>query len=134
MPRSAIATGAVDFVVPVAEMPARLLDYAHHPYLKRSGVPSPATESADHLSAILTLIRTRTRRNFHPYKKTTLRRRIERRMGLQHITSLDAYLALLARMPRRWPSSPRICSSASPASSANRRPGKRWPTTSSNRC
>ena len=98
MPESAVATGAVDFVLPIEEMPARLLHYARHPYLKHAG-PPPAEESADHLAAILTLVSARTRRNFHRYKKTTLRRRIERRMGLHHVPRLADYLVLLRRDP-----------------------------------
>jgi two-component system CheB/CheR fusion protein len=44
MPRSAVATGAVDFVVPVEDMPARLLHYARHPYHNRAGT-APAEQA-----------------------------------------------------------------------------------------
>jgi two-component system CheB/CheR fusion protein len=98
MPHSAVATGAVDFVLPIEEMPARLLHYARHPYLNHSGTPS-AEEAPDNLTAILNLVRTRTQRNYHRYKKSTLRRRIERRMGLNHVTTLPDYLSLLRTDP-----------------------------------
>lgn len=49
--------------------------------------------------AILSLVRERAHRDMSGYKPSTLRRRIERRMGLQHISSLDAYLKVLRQAP-----------------------------------
>ena len=48
MPRSAIATGMVDYVLPTAEMPAQLLAYAAHAFGKAdSPVLSPAHKAED---------------------------------------------------------------------------------------
>src|SRR5438034_946629 len=71
MPRNAIATGAIDHVLPVAEMPAVLVDYARHPYAGGGPCDDGGT---DHLTGILALVRARTRRDFRRYKRSTLRR------------------------------------------------------------
>ncbi len=100
MPRSVIGTGAVDLVLPVAEMPAAL---ARH---DRDGAPprtttraSPQAGSQDRLADILDLVRTQAVHDFAPYKPGTLQRRIERRMAMASIGAgdMDRYLALLRR-------------------------------------
>ena len=69
---------------------------AHRPH--RAPAPRPAVRESrgdGDLSAIVNLLRARTKRDFRGYKRGTLRRRIERRMALQQITGLPAYLAYL---------------------------------------
>ena len=105
MPRSAIATGAVDFVLPVVEMPQKLVDLWEN--IKRIQLPldddseAPAlgqTPSGDlevnietPLRDILTVLRTRTGHDFKQYKRATVLRRIERRLQVNRISDLDAY-------------------------------------------
>ena len=96
MPRSAISTNLVDFIIPVEEMPEVLIRYTKHPYL--DGPTKPEIEppkGADHLNAILAVIKARTHQDFRSYKKSTLTRRIERRMGLNHILDADDYVEYL---------------------------------------
>lgn len=96
MPRSAIATGMVDYVLPIDEMPDRLLRYVHHPYLEPKNRQPDLSESApDHFKSILSLMQVHTDHDFRCYKKATLNRRIHRRMGLRQIEKLDDYLRLL---------------------------------------
>lgn len=97
MPRSAINTGIVDMVRELHDMPNVLLDYAQHPYVQRDGETSPVGEDLDQLNAILSLLLARRGINFRHYKRATLVRRIERRMGLHQIESLSAYLDFLRR-------------------------------------
>ncbi len=52
MPRSAIASGAVDYVLPPQEMPKALLKYAEQPYLNRVKDPVPSGEASDQLNRI----------------------------------------------------------------------------------
>lgn len=91
MPRSAIATGMVDWVLPAAEMAARLRDYfslARHLQLPAEESPSPAPAAQPDapagdeatLNNVLTLLRDRTGRDFSGYKRATIVRRIARRM------------------------------------------------------
>src|SRR5439155_15790170 len=100
MPASAVATGQVDFVLPAEEMPPVLVRYVKHPYIDGPGKPEPAPEKEpDHLAAILAMVEARTHQDFRSYKKNTLRRRIERRMGLNHILDPDDYVRYLRGNP-----------------------------------
>lgn len=97
MPRAAIATGLVDVVLPVAELAVRLVEY------HRTG-PRVAKESEalseDELEAIyriLTQVQTHTGHDFSQYKRSTVLRRIQRRMQLNGHLTLDAYLSKLRR-------------------------------------
>ncbi len=96
MPRSAIATGVVDYVLPVDQMPAMMMRYAKHWYINGTQTPSvPQEKAPDALKNILALLRTRTGYDFRCYKKSTLHRRVARRMGLNHIEHESSYLSFL---------------------------------------
>jgi two-component system CheB/CheR fusion protein len=96
MPRSAIATGGVDHVLPVEDMPQALLQWVRQAYVSRPAAAVPAPEEpADDFGAILALLRTRSRFDFSCYKQGTLRRRIQRRMSLRHVDGTSSYLRLL---------------------------------------
>ncbi|MEI7768905.1 MAG: chemotaxis protein CheB [Chloroflexales bacterium] len=97
MPRSAIATGLVDYVLPPDEMPAQLLAYVNHTFGKRARpittIPSPRV--SDTLKKICVVLRSQTGHDFSQYKQNTLIRRIERRMALHQIERADEYLQYL---------------------------------------
>ena len=78
MPRSAIATGLVDFVLQPADMPARLIAYADHAFQKRSSSPAvdPRPKFDDILPKICVLLRDRTGHDFSEYNGNTLARRV----------------------------------------------------------
>lgn len=98
MPRSAINTGAVDMVLPVAKIPEALIN---HDWLKTrarangGGVRPDA--AGDWLSKVIDLLRSRTAYDFTLYKPGTLRRRIERRMSMAAVEIDDKprYLEML---------------------------------------
>jgi len=97
MPRSALATGLVDYELEPAQMPAQILAY-----LKRalaggpvSSAPAPKAESA--LKKIFVMLRAQTGHDFSNYKPNTINRRIERRMAVQQIGSLDEYVLFLQK-------------------------------------
>ncbi len=100
MPRSAIATGLVDFILPPAEMPARLIAYAAHafgkPFLPAT-VPAPRAETA--LKKIFVLVRAQTGHDFSLYKSSTINRRIERRMAVHQIGAMGEYVRYLQQNP-----------------------------------
>jgi two-component system CheB/CheR fusion protein len=98
MPRSAIATGVVDYVLPVEKMPETLLRYVSHAYGRRAPRPV-AARGPDILDDILTLVREHTQRDFRGYKKMTLSRRIQRRMSVNHIDQPRDYLTFLRDRP-----------------------------------
>ena len=96
MPRSAIMTGAVDLVLPVAKIPDALVKYAARMFAaggpKGDQPDDPATER---LTEIIDLLRTQASHDFALYKPGTLLRRIERRMALAATTDSRRYLNLL---------------------------------------
>ena len=92
MPRSSIGTGAVDFVLPVERMPDVLVKYVTHPYVLAKQLSVSAESGDNSINRIVTLIRTRINFDFTGYKKATLTRRIQRRMGLRHIENIGEYL------------------------------------------
>jgi len=101
MPRSAIRTGLVDFELPPAEMPAQLLAYAEHAFVKAAApavATSPKTENL--LKKIFVLLRAQTGHDFSQYKQSTIRRRIERRMAVQQIDGMDGYVQYLQQAPK----------------------------------
>jgi two-component system CheB/CheR fusion protein len=100
MPRSAIMTGAVDLVLPVAQIPDALLRYDRRMASVRAlDSTRPPGAASDWLPAVIDLLRTRTAHDFTLYKPGTLQRRIERRMALAAIETSDMnrYLELLQR-------------------------------------
>jgi two-component system CheB/CheR fusion protein len=99
MPQNAVATGLADFILPVEQMPDALIQYVQHAYVNGGPRTEAAPEAADHLTQVLALLRARTRFDFRPYRKNMLARRIERRMGLNHIDSNLQYVAFLRDHP-----------------------------------
>ena len=97
MSRSAIATGAVNLVLPVAKIPRALVNYAQHPYvIARPRAVLPVEQSEEALDALITLLRRRTARDFAQYKKATLLRRTQRRMAAAGIKDIEDYVKLLS--------------------------------------
>ena len=100
MPRSAIATGLVDLVLPPAEMPAQILAYVTQLLGKKTrlaGTRAPGIE--DTFKKIFILLRSQTGHDFSLYKHNTVARRIERRMAVQQITELEDYVRCLQQSP-----------------------------------
>lgn len=103
MPQSAIATGRVDRVLRVADVPSALIRRAMEVNLALHGVPADISSSlpdgsmseAEALDAIIELLRQETPHDFTTYKPGTLHRRIRRRMVLAGCASPEAYLNLL---------------------------------------
>ena len=93
MPRSAIATGLADFVLPVREIAARLPELIRNRGATPLEPPSQADEEA--IQRILSQLRARTGHDFSSYKKSTVRRRVLRRMQVQRATTMNDYLAKL---------------------------------------
>ena len=101
MPRSAIATGLVDYVLPPAEMPEQLIAYVTHAFARRPRpVSAPTQRSEDILKKICVLLRAQTGHDFSQYKENTLLRRIERRMALHQIEQAADYISYMNKNPK----------------------------------
>jgi len=102
MPRSVIATGLVDAILPVDQIGARLLAHiTNQPIveaavaLEEPAVRALALTPEAALNGILRLLLQVGGIDFQEYKSGTVMRRIERRMNVRQVTSLDSYLDLL---------------------------------------
>ena len=93
MPQHSLATGLVDYVLPVAQIPAQIIAYREQ--LKRIHIPEPQQEPAkaelDALRDIFAQLRIRTGHDFSNYKRATVMRRIARRMGVHELPDITAY-------------------------------------------
>jgi len=98
MPRVALETGMVDYELPPAEMPAQLIAYVSHAFGKRAAIVEPH-QSENALNKIFLLLRSQTSHDFSQYKPSTVHRRIERRMAVHRIESMDSYVKFLQEAP-----------------------------------
>lgn len=107
MPRSAVATGMVDYVLPSGEIARQIFDY--YETSRRMRVPEEAAPSPKQrdecpdaevaLREILAHLRTQTGHDFARYKRATVLRRIARRLQVHGLEDLSAYLGFLRRNP-----------------------------------
>lgn len=96
MPRSAIATGAADFVAPIETMVERLIEVTH----SKAAVRAIHADANDHeLRRILSFLRSRTGHDFSSYKRATIMRRIGRRMQVTRRPGLREYSEFLIANP-----------------------------------
>lgn len=99
MPSSALATGLVDYSLPVNELPAQLVAYCKGPYLKGGAPAKVPALPAEPLQKIFLLLRSRSGHDFSSYKSSTICRRIERRMNVHQITDSAQYVRYLQEHP-----------------------------------
>src|SRR6266508_4576330 len=95
MPRAAINTGLADVVLPVDQLAEKLSDYIQHrPRLPHD--PGQLSEpEAETFHRILAQVHARTGHDFNQYKRSTILRRVERRMQLNGYPTLEGYLNYL---------------------------------------
>src|SRR5207249_3950820 len=84
-----------------AEMPQALMRFASHPYAsRRDPVQSVLARDHQHFTQIINVLRSRVRQDFNGYKKPTVVRRIQRRMGLHQLDDMGQYVTLLRQNPQ----------------------------------
>ncbi|MBE7219042.1 MAG: protein-glutamate O-methyltransferase, partial [Caulobacteraceae bacterium] len=96
MPQNAIATGVADVVAPLARLAERIAEAAHSKEAVRSLDQDGA---ANEVRRIVAFLRTRTGHDFSGYKRSTVLRRIQRRMQVCQIVSLPEYAQHLRTAP-----------------------------------
>ena len=103
MPRSAIDADVVDAVAPADELPAKVIAFVKRFRLVGDVQAQVEAEfqrtAAGFLDKILVLLRTHTGHDFSAYKKNTIMRRVERRMGLHQLPRIDDYLRYVRENP-----------------------------------
>jgi two-component system CheB/CheR fusion protein len=101
MPRSAIDAGVADVVAPAEELPAKIAAYVARIQLGAYAETEAEAEQKDAglLDKIIGLLHAQTGHDFSQYKKSTISRRVERRMGLHQLARLSDYLRYLRENP-----------------------------------
>ena len=94
MPKSAINTGLVDYVLPVEQLPAELIHFVDHPRIIGAS-EDQIGEDEETVNRILHQIRNVTKHDFMHYKRPTLVRRIARRIHVNKFHNLKEYLDFL---------------------------------------
>ncbi len=99
MPRSAIIAGAVDLILPLSQIPSHIVRFGQtEPRIPEiAGREVEPAESERLLQKIFAQIRKISGRDFLPYKRSTIMRRIRRRMQLHHVEELSNYLDILCQ-------------------------------------
>lgn len=108
MPKAAINSQKVDFILPVVDMPQKILDLWHNaqriqlpnaPEIQAGPAPKTDEQAAEKaeqaLLDILAKLRSGTGHDFRHYKRATVLRRIERRMQVTTQPDLPAYYRYL---------------------------------------
>jgi two-component system CheB/CheR fusion protein len=100
MPRSAIATKIVDYILAPSAMAEELITYSMH-RLKKNNTDEFVLipKSQNMLDKIFILLRAQTGHDFSQYKSNTIHRRIERRMAICQIEEIDGYVRYLQKSP-----------------------------------
>jgi two-component system CheB/CheR fusion protein len=99
MPRSAIKTGVVDFVLPPGKMLEQLITFVQQAFAPGAKKNKPIEKRPDELQKVFILLRQQTGHDFSFYKPNTLMRRIERRMTVNQIERMDLYVHYLRSNP-----------------------------------
>jgi two-component system CheB/CheR fusion protein len=100
MPSSAIDAGLADAVGPADKLPAMILNYLRHVPLMAVRDVKVEERAQSSLEKVFVLMRAQTGNDFSLYKRSTILRRIERRMGLLQIDQIGKYVHRLRENPR----------------------------------
>jgi two-component system, chemotaxis family, CheB/CheR fusion protein len=102
MPRAAIETGCVDFVLEPQKIAEELARIAQHPYLQtnpKTGEEALPSAETDNFRKIFQLVRAQSGVDFSHYKHSTIQRRMVRRMALRQIEDIGDYATVLRNDP-----------------------------------
>ena len=97
--RSAISTGLVDHILPVEEMPAKLIAYAAHLNSQDGTADGLKGQIGEHMGQVFSLLRQRSGHDFNGYKQSTIGRRLQRRMKALQMETVGDYVEVLERDP-----------------------------------
>ena len=95
MPRSAVDAGLADIVAPIEQLPGKIMAYLQRTPLIAGVDATPEQKSQSALEKVVILLRAHTGNDFTFYKRNTLYRRIERRMGIHQIGKMAGYVRYL---------------------------------------
>ncbi|MEZ5476788.1 MAG: chemotaxis protein CheB [Thiolinea sp.] len=99
MPFAAISTGHVDLILAPGNIPQQIREFIEHPQDHRLRLQAADEQKSDEITTILQLLLRQTGSDFRDYKRTTLIRRIERRMTVHKFNRLQDYIHYLEERP-----------------------------------
>ena len=99
MPKSAIETGIVDFILPPEEMISHILSCIQHPFAQKITAQPQILADETGLTRIFSMLRENHLVDFTFYKQATVLRRIERRMTINQMNELQDYIRFLESYP-----------------------------------
>ena len=99
MPQSAVNAVIADVIAAPNDLPAKLISFLNYSPLQTEK-PESDEKSKSNLEKIIILLRTQTGQDFSMYKKNTLFRRIERRMGVHQIDKIASYVRFVQENPK----------------------------------
>ncbi len=100
MPRSAIDAGLADIVAMAEDLPGKIIDCLKRPPIFPRAEEHLEEKTQSAIEKVVVLLRTHTGNDFSSYKRNTLYRRIERRMGLHQIPKMSGYVRYLQENPQ----------------------------------
>ncbi len=101
MPKSVIDAGLADIVASAKDLPLKIVEFVHHA-LPASGIANEHTNIKQQgaLDKIFILLRSHTGHDFSLYKKSTIYRRVERRMSLHQLDKIQDYVRYMRENPQ----------------------------------
>lgn len=100
MPRSVINAGLADIVAIAEELPGKIIDFLKHTIvISKNELPLEEKDQSA-IEKILILLRSKTGQDFSLYKKNTIYRRIERRMGIYQLNRISTYVRYMQENPQ----------------------------------
>jgi len=100
MPTSAIETGLVDYVLPPEEMPGTILKYVNALGSRTHLTKYDPIGGIDMIAKILAIVKRETGHDFSYYKKSTINRRLERRLTVHQLENMEKYASYLIANPK----------------------------------
>jgi two-component system CheB/CheR fusion protein len=100
MPRSAIEAGLADLVAPAENLPGKIIDFLRHTLVITKTEYPLEEKDQSALEKVVILLRGKTGHDFSLYKKNTIYRRIERRMGIHQINRIASYVRYMQENPQ----------------------------------
>ena len=100
MPKSAARAGLADVIAPVEELPLKIFSYLHYKPSFDDSESALIDKAQSSLEKVMILLRSKTGHDFSLYKKTTVYRRLERRMGIHQIDNVATYIRFLQENPQ----------------------------------
>lgn len=98
MPRSAISTGIIDYILPPEEMPNKIINFIKYPHIKSIlDLSNKGNVDSDDIAKINLIMRDFSGIDFSYYKENTILRRLTRRLRINQLENIKDYVDFLRK-------------------------------------